>query len=205
MKRIYLVRHGEKLKTPGNPPLSKKGITQAQLTAKYLSGLGISKVIASPILRTQQTAEYIASFLGNQKETNDLLRERANWGDDPSQSLEDFLTMWAQASMNREWQPPVGDSSQNSGRRLEKLISDLLKTEDENIVLVTHGGSITDFLRNIFDNRELSEFFPDFESSLDKNIKECSITIVESHENDPKLKLVELAYTGHLREISPGF
>jgi len=38
---------------------------------------------------------------------------------------------------------------------------------------------------------ELNQFISNFESTLDENIKECSITIVEANPNNPKLKLVE--------------
>ncbi len=200
-KTFYLVRHGDKIKTPGDPPLSELGNLQSQKVAKYLQGLPISRIVASPVLRTQQTAKHIADVLGLTYEINDLLKERVNWGDDPNQSFENFLSMWVKASQNRIWQPPVGDSSLNAGKRLEKVISDMLSNEDKHVVLVTHGGITTDFLRSAFRIEKLNQFISDFESTLDENIKECSITIVEGDPNNPKLKLVELACIDHLNEI----
>lgn len=200
-KKFYIIRHGDKVRNPGDPPLSELGNLQAQKAAKHLQGLPISRIVASPILRTQQTAKHIADMLGLAYGTNDLLKERVNWGDDPNQTFEDFLSMWTKASQDRHWQPPVGDSSVSAGKRLEKVISDMLSNEDEHVVLVTHGGIITDFLRNAFVNEELNQFISDFESTLDENIKECSITIVEADPNNPKLKLVELACIDHLNEI----
>lgn len=201
MKRFYIIRHGEKVRTPGDPPLSELGNIQAQRAAKYLQDFPITRIVASPILRTQQTAKHIADLLGLPYETNNLLKERVNWGDDPNQSFEEFLSMWVKSSQDRAWQPPVGDSSVSAGKRLEQVISDIHSIEDEHIVLVTHGGITTDFLRNAFRSEELNRFISDFESTLDENIKECSITIVEAGLNNPKLKLVELAYIDHLNQI----
>jgi broad specificity phosphatase PhoE len=201
MKRFYIIRHGEKVRTPGNPPLSELGNLQAQKVAKHLQGFPISRIVASPILRTQQTAKHIADMLGLTYETNDLLKERVNWGDDTNQSFEDFLSMWTKASQERDWQPPVGDSSVSTGKRLEKVISDMLSNKDEHVVLVTHGGITTDFLRNAFKSKDLNQFISDFESTLDENIKECSITIVEADPNNLKLKLIELANIDHLYQI----
>lgn len=201
MKTFYLIRHGDKLKIPGDPPLSDLGNKQAILTAKYLKSLSISKVISSPILRTFQTAEHITKAIGIKVETNDLLKERVNWGDDPSQSFDDFLKMWVRSSEERKWQPPVGDSSYNCGKRLQKLIENLMMSFDYHIVFVTHGGIISDFLRNIFPSEELNRFIPNFVTPLDDNVKECSITVIKKGQNESEFKLIGLANTDHLSEI----
>ncbi|MBI5151836.1 MAG: histidine phosphatase family protein [Candidatus Pacebacteria bacterium] len=78
MKRFYLVRHGEKIKTPGDPPLSDIGEKQALMTAHHLKSFQISKVYSSPILRTLQTATFIADTLHVQLEVDNLLKERVN-------------------------------------------------------------------------------------------------------------------------------
>lgn len=195
------MRHGEKIRVPGDPPLSAIGKKQALVTARYLNNFQISKVYSSPILRTLQTATYIAEILQVPLEIDDLLRERVNWGDDPSQSFDDFLAMWIKALHEREWQPPVGDSSVTTGRRLENMIKKLRQEKDDNVVLAAHGGIITDFLRNVFPLETLCRFVSDFETTLDKNIKECSITLVEAGPNHPILQIKQLGYTGHLRDV----
>ncbi|MEO8581423.1 MAG: histidine phosphatase family protein [Patescibacteria group bacterium] len=188
-KRFYIIRHGEKLRIPGDPPLSQTGNRQALLAAKYLKSIPISKIVASPLLRTQQTAMHIADLLGLKVETNELLKERMNWGSDPAQTFPNFLKEWRRGSHDREWQPPTGDSSLRSGERLEKIIREYLQSEHEHIVLVTHGGITTDFLRN-----------QDFDVTLDVNIKECSITIIEADLSVGKTRLIALASIDHLKE-----
>ena len=196
MHTFYLVRHAEKLKIIGDPPLSDLGNKQAVLTANYFRSLPISKIVSSPILRTFQTAEQIGKALGIKVETSDLLKERVNWGDDPSQSFDEFTKMWIRSSQNRNWQPPVGDSSYNCGKRLQKLIENLMSEFDTHIVLVTHGGIISDFLRNTFQPEELNQFIPNFVTPLDDNIKETSITTLVR--KDDKYILRKLGDVTHL-------
>ena len=202
MKYFYLVRHGEKQKILGDPPLSPAGKRQAKLTAKFLSRFPVKAIFTSPMKRTAQTASEIGKHFKVPVSPTPLLRERVNWGDDPGQSFENFLSMWRQASANRNWQPPVGDSSLQAGRRLESFIDSLDLHPSEHIIMVTHGGIIADFLRNLFDDSHLDFHLPGFSSSLDDDvIKECSITILERKGLKEKLKLIKLADAGHLQRF----
>ena len=196
-KRFYLVRHGEKVKQIGDPPLSEKGFLQAKLTGKYFKTIPIKKIISSPILRTKQTAQQIAEVLALDFVIHDFLKERVNWGDDPTQSFADFLAMWERASEERDWLPPVGDSSSRAGKRLEELVG-LQNCKPEHVVLVTHGGIITDFLRNVFTDTELDAKFAGFDKAKDAGVLECSITTVDFDPKTKKYELVELASVKHL-------
>jgi len=197
-KTFYIIRHAQKMKAYGDPVLTQLGEEQARLTAKYLTNFPITRIITSSSLRAKQTARYITNELELNFEISEFLKERVNWGEDPQQTFADFLIMWKKASKKRNWQPPLGDSSLNSGRRLEKVVTDLLTSTDEHIVLVTHGGIITDFLRNVFTKNELNRFIQNFESTLDVNIKECSLTILEVDPTSNIFNLKELASVEHL-------
>lgn len=198
-KRIYLVRHGEKVKKIGDPQLSEKGNSQAKTTGKYFKGKSVDKIVSSPILRAIETSQYIASTLNIIPLVDCLLKERVNWGDDPNQSFEDFLTMWKKASSERDWMPPVGDSSIASGERLKRVIKNIEDGVD-NVILVTHGGIITDFLRNEFSDEVLDISFPNFSKLLDGAILECSITIIDYDPTTDKFELIELASVDHLKD-----
>ncbi|MCD8484751.1 histidine phosphatase family protein [Candidatus Woesebacteria bacterium] len=199
-KTFYLIRHGDKVKTIGDPPLSEKGVAQAIATAEYMSNHPLQQIIASPILRTQQTAKYLADKTGFRIETEPLLRERVNWGDDPEQSFEDFLAMWEKASLERDWTPPVGDSSRNAGKRIQQVIETHDGTQ-EHIALITHGGVITDFVLNVFDSKTLDEALPDFSKTKDSNVFECSLTIIEYNSTNSNYALKLLAGTDHLTHL----
>lgn len=86
MSVFYFVRHGESeanaagiLATP-DVKLTATGIEQARKTGQDLKQIGITKIVCSPMLRTQQTAETIASELGmplDHVEVIEELRERS--------------------------------------------------------------------------------------------------------------------------------
>lgn len=197
MHTFYLIRHGKKMPTSGEPELSALGHDQARRTAELLHTLPIQRVISSPSVRTQQTARYIGEALGLDVETHPLLRERANWGDDPTQSFEDFMKMWSRSSRERDITPEVGDSSRAGGQRIEQVVEQLAYSDEHShIVLVTHGGVIADFLRNIFGDEQLSSLLKQFEHGSDYLIRECSITEIFIEDKLPKLR--QLASITHL-------
>lgn len=192
--KIYLVRHGIKEKTTGDPPLSSEGRIQAVNTGKHLKNLQIDKVLSSPLLRTKQTADLICKEIGLKYKIDNRLRERMNWGDKSGQPFQEFLEEWTRSTVERDFIPSVGDSSRKAGLRLESVIND----EDStiNIVLVTHGGIITDFLRNVFTEDELNNVCDKFAENMDSMIRECSVTIVD-YEFD-KFFVKSLAIVDHL-------
>lgn len=198
-KRIYLVRHGEKVKKMGDPPLSEKGNSQAKATGHHFKGKLVDKIVSSPILRTIETSQHIASALNIALSIDYLLKERVNWGDGPNQSFENFLAMWKRASSERDWIPSVGDSSIASGERLKRVIRNL-ENGVNNVILVTHGGIITDFLRNEFSNEVLDQSFPNFSKLVDEAILECSITTIDYDPIMDKFDLIELASVDHLKD-----
>ena len=195
-KYFYLVRHGKKVKQICDPPLSEVGVEEARRTGAHFKNFSIDKIITSPIKRSTETAEYIAKALDLDIEVNGLLKERVNWGDDPKQSFEDFVEMWERASKERTWQPPVGDSSENTGKRMEKVIQSLSQNSYERVVLVTHGGIICDYLRNVFQD-EVLKHFTDDDLIFDDAILECSITTIE-YDEDNKTKLLGMSSVDHL-------
>ena len=70
MTSFIFVRHGQSetnangIIADAHPPLTEEGIEQARRTADEIRDLSITKVVCSPYLRAQQTAETIAGELG---------------------------------------------------------------------------------------------------------------------------------------------
>jgi 2,3-bisphosphoglycerate-dependent phosphoglycerate mutase len=177
--QFYLIRHGAKVQERGDVPLTAVGRQQAQQTARWLTTqLPIASILASPMRRAQETAQLIATELQLPVTTEPRLRERVNWGDDPQQSLPDFMNMWYYATAHRTAQPDVGDSSQQAGDRLVQLLTELTSSQPgtARLVLVTHGGLIADGVRNLFTDAELEAHKPDFSLRYEDLIPECSVT-----------------------------
>ncbi|GGM75338.1 histidine phosphatase family protein [Thermogymnomonas acidicola] len=83
MALIALVRHGESeanvlnivTHEEGKYHLTERGREQALFISRTLAGLGFRRVYSSPLLRTVETAEIIASHLGLSVEVDARLRE----------------------------------------------------------------------------------------------------------------------------------
>jgi broad specificity phosphatase PhoE/ribonuclease HI len=78
----HLLRHGQTEHTPerrfsgrNDLPLSRIGRMEAEDAAERLAGLGIDAIVASPLVRTRETAEIVADVLGVPVEFDDDLVE----------------------------------------------------------------------------------------------------------------------------------
>ena len=63
---VYVMRHGDALlraKTGADRPLSETGKREANSMVQYLVNAGLGRIMASPYLRAQQTAEIVESGL----------------------------------------------------------------------------------------------------------------------------------------------
>lgn len=168
---FYLIRHGqsEAAANGGDPALSDEGRRQARQAAAYLRVKPIAQVYTSPLRRAAETAESIASMCrpalslskGLNSITDARLRERMNWGDIPGQSLEDFLMLWARCSTDRDYIAHGGVSARQAGERMADFMRDIARQYPQaEIVAVTHGGIIGDFLTNQFPKDELARLHP---------------------------------------------
>jgi broad specificity phosphatase PhoE len=76
--RLWLVRHGEAAAHWGeelDPPLSPAGQRDARRAAGLLAAVGPLPVMASPLMRTRQTAEVIASSWATEVSIAEAVRE----------------------------------------------------------------------------------------------------------------------------------
>lgn len=175
---FYIVRHAIKEKTIGDVPITPIGIEQAKLTAQFFNDLPVTEVISSPLRRVKETAAYIARNTKITVRVDTRLRERANWGDLPDQTFDEFIEMWEKCTREPDYIPPIGDSVRQACGRMTLLLRELVEEHpnDSHIVIVTHGGLITDFLVNTFPEKVLNEFHPNFIAQQSELVSECSIT-----------------------------
>lgn len=194
---FYLVRHAKKEKGMGDVPISFEGAYEAQMTASHFRHMSLTQIVSSPLKRAKQTAQIIAEPTRKAVSEDIRLRERANWGDLPGQTFQQFVKMWNQCTRDRDFSPPVGDSARKAGERLSSCLLELsAQHPDDSLLIVTHGGLITDFMVNVFSHEELSSRHPNFIEEQSSLIPECSITKVSCSEG--VFKLVDFASTTHL-------
>lgn len=174
---FYLVRHAIKEKGSQDVGLTPEGVQQARKTAERFRQLPIQHIVSSPLRRAKLTAALIAEATNLTVSEDRRLRERANWGDLPGQSFEAFVAMWERCTQDRDYSPPVGDSARKAGERLSSCLSELSERYPaDHLIVVTHGGLITDFLVNVFCVEELYLKHPHFIAEQSHLIAECSIT-----------------------------
>lgn len=161
---VVLVRHGETAMTvargysgssePG-PPLNEHGERQAHAAASLVDRVGRdlwgdieypSEVLASPMVRTRQTAGIIAERLGLPVRVEPLVQE-ADFGEWQGRTAEQIEARWP--GLLEPWhtqadvRPPGGESIVDVGVRLSRVYDDLLATEaGRTVVIVSHAVAI---------------------------------------------------------------
>ncbi|NMC36311.1 histidine phosphatase family protein [Candidatus Beckwithbacteria bacterium] len=194
---IYFVRHGQKEKHPGDPSLTDLGIRQAKATANYFKDKTIDALYSSPLLRTKETAQYINVNFGLNLIIEQRLYERLNWGDRKGETFEEFWQLWQKTDLDRNFKPPKSRSSNQTGRDVLEFCNQVLADKNiKSILMATHGGTIGDFLRIVFDNSLLPTKTNPENQAQYIEVNECSITEVEKHGSNYILK--RLNDTSHL-------
>ncbi len=161
---LVLVRHGETTMTvsrgysgssePG-PPLNERGRAQARAAAALVHRVGRdlwgdiaypSEVLASPMVRTQETAGVIAERLGLPVRTEERVKE-ADFGQWQGLTAVEIEERWPGQlepwHTRADLRPPGGESIVDVGERLRSLYEELLTTErGRTVVVVSHAVAI---------------------------------------------------------------
>ncbi|RSM83030.1 bifunctional RNase H/acid phosphatase [Amycolatopsis sp. WAC 01375] len=196
--KLLLVRHGQtamsvekRYSGRGDVPLTEHGKQQAAAAAKRLGameGLVVdgeaAPIIASPLIRTQQTAQAIADALGGRVETHPGLIETdfGDWeGLTFTEAMErdpEFQTSWLS---DTSIAAPGGESFDGVHRRVRKARDELIaKYGGRTLVLVSHVTPIKALLRMGLDagpsllfrlhldlaSLSIVEFYPDGNASV---------------------------------------
>ncbi|TDE11808.1 histidine phosphatase family protein [Jiangella asiatica] len=184
MPTFYLVQHGDKQRTPGDPGLTELGRAQAARTGRWLRhNAELTACYSSPFCRARETAEAVAAATSMRVQVDPRLRERMNW--DGSRPLAAFLADWATATGDRDHVPRDGDSSRRAGDRLRGFLVDHLGLAG-GVAVVTHGGVTVDLLRTLVGDDQLPTRL------LTDGVPSCALTVLDG------LSVVEIASVDHL-------
>lgn len=144
MAKFYFVRHGQseanaaRLIADDTPKLTELGREQARVTALLLKDKNITKILASPLIRAQQTAEIIAGELGvklEDIETVQELRERGV-GECEGKPKDMESEMYVKLDTERGFEPQaVLIKRLKKALEIIKLAS---KTTEGNVLVVGH-------------------------------------------------------------------
>ncbi len=169
MKKIYIIRHCEAEGQPFGSQLTERGFEQAEYLTEFFSDIKIDQIISSPFLRAIQSLEPLSKKLNLSIEIEERLSERLLSTTD----LEDWLEKLKATFIDMDLSFEGGESNQIATNRGVSVIKNILESDNENTIIVTHGNLMTLQLK-YFDNdfgfeqwRNLSN--PDIFLLIDRN------------------------------------
>ena len=143
--KIYVARHGQTLwnvqcKVCGRTdlPLTEVGLHQAEALAQEAKKYPIDRIIASPMIRAQQTAGAVAEACGMAVQTDDRLIEQ-DYG--TCEGLDRLDPRFLNCKRNFAVRYPGGESMLDLACRVYDFLDEVReKYAGENVLLVCHGG-----------------------------------------------------------------
>jgi 2,3-bisphosphoglycerate-dependent phosphoglycerate mutase len=170
MKTIYIVRHANAEGQPKEACLTIEGKQQSEQLAQFFSLKPIDKIYSSPFLRAIETIRPLAEsrnifVIQDERLSERVLSNRnfADWKEKLKWSFEDFDLVFE-----------GGESSQSGFERAVSIVEEVIRNDDRQIVLVTHGNLMTLILRYFNEKVGINELFaltnPDvYEITIDED------------------------------------
>lgn len=168
--KLYVARHGESTSNinhlvcgHSNVELTKQGVKQAEMLAEQIAGLEINRIISSPLMRADETAQIIAEY-NDLSHTIDERLVEFDFGVYEGRKVDDqeFLEFRNQLSHKM----PEGESILEAAQRIYNLL-DQIKENDEIVLLVCHNA-ISRVINSYFNSLSNKEFFQ-------FNLKNCEL------------------------------
>jgi probable phosphoglycerate mutase len=206
MNRLYWVRHGESEVNLTrefscrlvDPPLTTKGVLQAQQTAEYLAGREIAVIYSSPLKRAVETARGIGDRIGLPVAPLEFFREidvgelerrpptPENWA-----IFLGIVDAWKHGNYHVAF--PGGEDYITMLGRMKAGFNYLVATHPNQPVLVVgHGGSFS---------ATIQSWCTDAAKADGKPVDNCSITEIEMERAGDEVRgiLVQWASIRHLQ------
>ncbi len=196
-KRAYLIRHGQtawnlagRWQGFESVPLNQTGIAQARALADYWQQ-PLDAIYSSDLSRAWQTAQSLGSKLGLMPSVDPRLREH-NLGIFQGMTMDEIDVQYPDhlAAMRADYFGfliPNGESRRQLQDRAFEAFNEITSRSDENVAIVSHGGTIKVLLLRLFGED------PELRAA---HLDNTSITTLERAANG--WALVELAATSHL-------
>jgi len=160
--KIYLIRHGE---TTGDVEglyggtyddhLSKKGIEQVRELAASLRSKGIEMIYSSPYLRAKETAEILEKTLKVPIKIKNDLRERNIYAFMSGKSKKEMTEKHPkQVEALKDYRQAIQDAEEYEDfkKRILAAVDEITAENHHTIVIVTHGGPIRCFYREVLNS-----------------------------------------------------
>ncbi|MEK5440957.1 histidine phosphatase family protein [Fredinandcohnia sp. FSL W7-1320] len=139
MKNIYMIRHCEAEGQEPEAPLTEKGKQQAINLAAFFEKRKVDRIISSPFKRAIQTIQALAGERDLVIEMNHQLSERVL----SARNMPDWYDKLRDTYVNFDLKYEGGESSREAVSRIIEVVDEVLKSDAENTIIVTHGGLLS--------------------------------------------------------------
>lgn len=144
-KKIYLVRHCQAEGQPPESQLTEEGIKQAKELADFLSLFKVDRIISSPFLRAVETIKPFSQKTTIEIVTDERLAERVL----SANSMPDWFEKLKVTFSDMDLKYEGGESSKEAMDRIVQAVNELVRSDAESSVIVTHGN-IMSLLLNFY-------------------------------------------------------
>lgn len=142
-KKIYVVRHGSAEGQPPEANLTEKGRLQAETLADFFTKIKVDRIISSPFLRAVQTIEPFSKRCNVNVGIDYRLSERIL----STKDLPDWIDKLKATFEDLDLKFDGGESSKEAMNRAVGVIDEILKSEVETTIIVTHGNLLSLLLK----------------------------------------------------------
>ncbi len=155
--RYFVMRHGESINNVSETSstvltgaqrehhLTPEGRKAVQKTAESMKSVGITRIIASPFVRTTETAEIVAGVLGIAKEQivfDDRLRE-VEVGEFEGKSYDEYRSYFSSVHERFSKRPEGGETYADVRKRMGEVLYELESEHaNESVLIVSHGDPL---------------------------------------------------------------
>lgn len=147
LKNIYLIRHCKAEGQPAGAKLTDLGVKQAKDLMEFLKPCEIQYIASSPYVRAVDTITPLSKDLNLSINIDERLKEKVLI----SKEVEDFTPLLKAAFKDMDLKYEGGESSREATSRAIEALKDLIRREESNIAVVTHG-ELFSLIIKYFDN-----------------------------------------------------
>jgi broad specificity phosphatase PhoE len=201
IKRVIFIRPGEtewdrerRLQGWVQIPMDDVGRLQAQRLAGFVRHFRVGAVYTSDLRRARETAEILATALGQDSITDKRLRERheGEWqGLTPEQVWAWYPEEYKSLTHNRAtYQIPGGESRQQVVQRMRLAFDEIVERgKAETVAVVSHAYAIRHLLHNLIASSAIHGV----------DLANMSATTIARDDASEDWRLIELNDTSHLQ------
>lgn len=135
-KKIFIVRHCEAEGQTSDANLTEQGRRQANGLVEFFANVRVDRIISSPFLRAIQTVQPLVALTNIKVEIEQRLAERIL----SNKPLPDWMEKLKDSFKDLDVEFEGGESSRKAMNRVVNVVDEILESNAENIIIVTHGN-----------------------------------------------------------------